>query len=640
MNRSSVDAAIRIRLYVVVATFVVCSSAGSAQTSAEKHPIPSAARQAEIKKLLEETYGLKKAVGQAKKEEAAATLMAAVESGELSQDETYVVLITVLNLTKDAGKFESYMDAVDLIEKTYESPHGATEKYLSEFLHDCKNNESLKAAIADGLTVARTAASENRFSEATSLLAATESANRRLPGNAAAKQLITDSRKWIASRDAMWKSFQKATATLGKTPDDPEANWTAGKWHAVVENNWVVALPLLAKSSNAQWKALSDLEMKTSSDNAAQIAVADGWWDLAQNDNSDAKASLLKHAGEWYARALPGTTALQKLRIEKRLSEVGEIPLAAKVTTEIKPAVAYEQPVDITPAGPKIDFGPIVITQFADWDADGDLDILLGDGVGYVWLMLNTGKNKLSEPRRLLVGGAELRLGDNTTTPCMADITGDSRLDLIIAHSDHQVALIENKGTVKVPRFEGVKPLAMVRGGALQLPKDSRGRIGVGDWDADGDIDLVAGTNDGGITCYRNVGTARTPKFADGIPIEMDGRVKKLPYTMHPTLFDVNQDGNVDVLFGLNWGNIAIYYADKPPVIENPLGPGMPLIRRLESPLFTSGQKIELNNVGGNDATPTVGDFDGDGTPDIVSGGTKCRIVFLRGVPEKLKSSQ
>ncbi|HEY4261821.1 MAG TPA: hypothetical protein VGM98_16740 [Schlesneria sp.] len=151
MNRSHVDAAIRIRLCAAVAIFLACSSAGSAQTSTEKHPVPAAARQTEIKKLLDETYELRKATSQAKKEEAIATLMEAAEGGELSQDETYVVLIVVLNLTKDAGKFESFMDAVGLLAKTYEgNPSQITEKYLSEFLRDCKNNESLKSANRRG----------------------------------------------------------------------------------------------------------------------------------------------------------------------------------------------------------------------------------------------------------------------------------------------------------------------------------------------------------------------------------------------------------------------------------------------------------------------------------------------------------
>ena len=98
-----------------------------------------------------------------------------------------------------------------------------------------------------------------------------------------------------------------------------------GRWLAVFENNWKAGLPLLAKGNNSQWKAASELELKTSYENAAQIAVADGWWDLAQNEKGDAKSTLLKHSGEWYARALGGSTSLQKLRIEKRLNEIGGI---------------------------------------------------------------------------------------------------------------------------------------------------------------------------------------------------------------------------------------------------------------------------------------------------------------------------
>jgi hypothetical protein len=620
------------RLCAAIGILLQFRGEGLAQTAMEKHPIPTVSQQSEIKKLLEETYSLKKADNPAKKEQAAATLLEAVEGGELSSDETYVVLTSVLALTKDAGKFEAFMDAVDQLGKTFEGdPIQIKQKQVVDFLQDCKNGESLKVAIAEAISIARADAAENRFPEAMALLASADAANRRTTGGAATKQTITEARKSVAARETQWKAYQKAKVTLAKSPADAEANWAVGRWTAVADNDWTTALPMLAKGSNAAWKAASELELKTSSENAGQIAVGDAWWDIAQSDTTETKLVILRHAGESYARALPGTTALQKLRIERRISEIGDVPATASMTTSLKPAASYEKPVDITPPEARALFSEKrAVTRFADWNADGESDILVGDEGGNVWLLMNTGKGKLSAPKPVVAGGLEIRFSDSQATPRLADLNGDSKPDLIIAHSDNKVTLFENKGTAKSPRFDGPQSLATVTGSVLQLVVNARGRMDVGDWDGDGDLDLVAGRGEGPITCYRNVGTAKAPKFAEGVPLEIDGKVQSFSYNVQPLLFDINQDGIVDIVYGLNWGTMRFLIADKTRPVDKPLGSGMPLIRQQVSPVYSSGEEIDLRKITGDNATPTVGDVDGDGILDIVTGGNK--ILLLKGV--------
>lgn len=634
----SIDSRLLNCLGMVAGLLLACISQGHAQSQGGKISVPPASRQAEIKSLLEETYGVKKADTAAKKEQLAQTMKEAIDGGELSSDELYVTTTTLISLHRDGDRFAPYWDAVESLADKYElDADDWKTKSLRDFLKDSKESESLKQAIAEALSVANVAAHENSFANAMAILTAAETANRRLSAASSSKQQLADAKKAVSGREAQWKAFQKATAVLMKSPDDAESNWNSGRWHAVYEDDWSVALPLLVKGNNQRWKAASISELGTSAENAAQIAVADAWWNIGQAESSEAKTAVLKHAAEWYELALPGTTSLQKVRIERRLSEIGEPAVVAvsKSNPKVKskpriPAAAYLDPVEIPNGG--VNFAGMATTRFADWNADGEPDLLVGSGDGYVWLLLNSGKGKLGLPKRVPVSGGELRVGTSEITVCMADMNGDSKLDLVVAHSNNQVALIENSGTTKAPRFEGARTLPTVSGEPLKLLELCHGRMGLGDWDGDGDIDLLSGGYDNPITCYRNVGTAKAPKFADGKPLAGEGVLDKYPHNASPMIYDVNQDGVPDIVYGMNWGSILFLFGSKPTATLKPLEPGMPTIRGLVSAKTVAGNDINLRAIIRDNATPTIADLDGDGVLDIVSGGANGKLWFLRGV--------
>lgn len=156
--------------------------------------------------------------------------------------------------------------------------------------------------------------------------------------------LVTSVRKRNEEVLVVKKGFarlQKFVDRLKNNPQDAEANLELGKYYALLKGKWERALPLLALGNDADLKAKAKKDLAQPKDGADQLAVADGWWDLAAKEKDPAKLHLLQRAGHWYDQASLNLTGLHRTKAQKRLEKIRELtqgvtPIKAGPVGEIK----------------------------------------------------------------------------------------------------------------------------------------------------------------------------------------------------------------------------------------------------------------------------------------------------------------
>jgi hypothetical protein len=154
-------------------------------------------------------------------------------------------------------------------------------------------------------------------------------------GDAGLVARATTRSKVVAEAKTRFLAMKSVLQTLAKTPDDPAANNEMGQFLCFVKGTWDLGLRFLVKGSDPALKALAEKELALTGQAADQVAVADGWWDLAATEKSPLrKTQMISHAAGIYEAAVLSASGLVKAKIEKRLSEV-------------EPTAGVSKPVDL-----------------------------------------------------------------------------------------------------------------------------------------------------------------------------------------------------------------------------------------------------------------------------------------------------
>jgi hypothetical protein len=293
-----------------------------------------------------------------------------------------------------------------------------------------------------------------------------------------------------------------------------------------------------------------------------------------------------------------------------------------------------------------------------DWDGDGDLDLMTASCSGHLMLFENVGTRQqvkfrggefVRDDRGEIIFVSARHVGATVQGPaeknwgylsCVAaDVDRDGDLDLVMGDSLGRVFWLENIGTRNKPSLSHAPHDFLLNGKPLITPW--RVRPATRDWTGDGRLEIMSLDDEGNLVRYAQTGG--DPSQLSGPEIMRDAKGATIPVNPRSKktgrgtegrsqleVTDWDQDGDFDLVIGgpryyVGGGNLRLCRNDG--TNAKPVFVLMPLPTR-------GGRFVEWTGSDGHDAWhcsyPTLGDWDGDGTDDLVVGTESGRLAFYK----------
>lgn len=360
------------------------------------------------------------------------------------------------------------------------------------------------------------------------------------------------------------------------------------------------------------------MELYGTADSLTYQLVTRNWGNFVEDGftnsvtlHDDCERSTLRHAGSTFLLLDANGDRVRDLLLGDinynnlvLLSNGGNLTTADMVQAQINFPVNFG-------GAPQVNVTVFPAASYIDLNNDGKKDLIVAptadgrsDNTKGIWHYRNNGFDSLPNLELVQKGFLQSSMVDlgEGAYPQFVDFDGDGLKDLVVgnygyflgtSNYDGRLRAYRNTGTVSQPEY------TFFSGDFGNL--SSAGLDGLypafGDLDADGDLDLIVGEANGRLHYYTNTaGAGVAPQY---VLAAANYAGIQVPQYSTPCLFDLNEDGNLDLVVGSRNGKLSYF--------QN--------MGTAQTPAFAATPTVV--NLGGVDVVDQTQSFYGFSTPCI-----------------------
>jgi hypothetical protein len=300
----------------------------------DRSPVPDDEALAAARQTVQEAFKEDFAAAKTADEKAALAEQLLTQAGDDGESPAarHVLLSEARDLAIDAGRPELVGDALDALIEQFEVDGLALQhEAYTAVAKKYKPEEGDTEFSTRLLELAEVALLIERLDVAAALatLARTETLDADL------KKLAETASARIRRLEKEQAAIAVARATLAQSPDDPAANLVVGRYLCLLLDDWEQGLTHLALGGDDPLAVLARQDQTEPTESAEIVALADGWWNWAEQAEAADREPGRARARVWYQLAVDDLAGVEQKRVQTRLGveETGDEPSTAEAGT-------------------------------------------------------------------------------------------------------------------------------------------------------------------------------------------------------------------------------------------------------------------------------------------------------------------